>query len=473
MSDKTPVCVDLDGTLIHTDLLIESFFLLVKQNPLNLFLVVWWLLGGKAKLKANIAQRVNLNAQALPYNHALLAWLKTQKQAGREIWLCTASDKRLAQAVVDHTAVFDGLIASDGQTNMAGGNKASALVARFGEKGFDYCGNASVDLDVWARARRAVVVSASASLVQKAAAQCEVAATFEPPAGGLKVMAKALRVHQWAKNVLIFVPMLAAHRFDTVSDWVQGLGAFMAFSLCASSVYLLNDMLDLEADRQHKTKCKRPFAAGSLSLVFGLLMAPTLLLMAGLICLMLAPKFALVLAFYYLFTLAYSFDLKRRVMVDVLSLAGLYTIRIVAGAAALAIPLSFWLLLFAIFLFLSLALIKRYAELDALRRQGKMKAMGRGYQVEDLAMLQSLGASAGYLSVLVMALYLNSPDVSRMYTEPRALWALMPVMLYWTSRMWMQTHRGYMHDDPLVFAFKDRMSQLTGVVAGVVLYVAI
>jgi len=286
------------------------------------------------------------------------------------------------------------------------------------------------------------------------------------------VVTKALRVHQWAKNALIFVPMMAAHQVMNIGGWGTSMLAFLAFSLCASSVYLLNDMLDLEADRQHKTKCKRPFAAGSLSLHFGLLAAPALLLGAVLICLALPAKFGAVLAGYYALTLAYSLDLKRRVMVDVLTLAGLYTVRIVAGAAASSIPLSFWLLLFSIFIFLSLALVKRYAELDGMRKQGKLKAKGRGYLVEDIALLQSLGAASGYLSVLVLALYLNSPEVAKLYKEPKLLWLLMPLFLYWISRIWMQTHRGQMHDDPLVFAFKDRISILTGVLVAAIMALA-
>jgi 4-hydroxybenzoate polyprenyltransferase len=473
MSRRLPVCVDLDGTLIHTDLLLESFLLLVKRNPLNLFRVLLWLLYGKARLKHEIAARVQLNAAVLPYNQSLIGWLKAQKEQGAELWLCTASDARLAQAVADHLQLFQGVLASDGQRNISGAHKASALVERFGERAFVYCGNAPVDLSVWRRSAQAVIVSSSQSLKDAASRLTEVVQTFDSPKLSPKVLAKCLRVHQWAKNALIFVPMLAAHQVSSAEAWLSGLLAFVAFSLCASSVYLLNDMLDLEADRQHHTKCKRPFAAGHVSLLFGIVAAPLLLVLAALACLALPPKFALVLAGYYVLTVAYSFDLKRRLMVDVLTLAGLYTVRIVAGSAALAIPLSFWLLLFAVFLFLSLALVKRYAELDVMRKQGKLKAKGRGYQVEDLALLQSLGASSGYLSVLVLALYLNSPDVARMYRDPRMIWLLVPVLLYWVSRIWMQTHRGHMHDDPLVFALKDRISQLTGLLSMVILILAV
>lgn len=472
MSDKTPLCVDLDGTLIHSDLLLESFLLLLKRNPLCLFMLPVWLLGGKARLKSEIASRVALNGSALPYTKPLLAWLRAQKDSGRPLWLVTASDHRLAQAVADHVGLFDGVLASDGQTNLAGGNKAAELVRRFGDKGFDYAGNHRVDLKVWAHARKAIVVNAGQPLVTAAGKLTDVAHVFPPFAGLFKVVAKALRVHQWAKNALVIVPLLAAHRLSELPVLIDGVLAFLAFSLCASSVYLLNDMLDLEADRQHHTKCNRPFAAGRLSLVFGLLAAPALLMLALLISCLLPLKFLLVLAVYYVATLLYSFGLKKVVMVDVLALAGLYTIRIVAGAAAMVIPLSFWLLMFATFIFLSLAIVKRYAELFAMRQQGKLKAKGRGYQVEDISLLQSLGAASGYLSILVLGLYLNSPDIAKMYAQPKIAWGLVPIMLYWISRIWMETHRGNMHDDPLVYALKDRVSLLTGLAAGVVLYLA-
>ncbi len=471
-ADRTPVCVDLDGSLIHSDLLLESFLLLIKRNPLYLLLVPLWLLGGKARLKAEIASRVTLNGAALPYTQPLLSWLQSQKAAGRPIWLCTASDHRLAQAVADHVGLFDGVLASDGQTNLAGSNKAAELVRRFGEKGFDYVGNHKVDLKVWAHARRAIVVNASASLQAEAAQVSQVDHVVAAVPAGIKVVTKALRVHQWAKNALILVPLLAAHRLTEGGTLMQALIAFAAFSLCASSVYLLNDMLDLEADRQHHSKRNRPFAAGTLSLLFGLGATPVLLVLALGLCALLPFKFFVVLVIYYIATLAYSFGLKKVVMVDVLALAGLYTIRIVAGAAATDIPLSFWLLMFAIFIFLSLAIVKRYAELHAVREQGKVTAQGRGYQVDDITLLQSLGTASGYLSILVLALYLNSPDIAVMYRHPKMVWGLVPIMLYWISRIWMETHRGRMHDDPLVYALKDRISLVTGLAAAVLLGLA-
>jgi 4-hydroxybenzoate polyprenyltransferase len=453
-----PLCVDLDGTLIYSDLLFESALLLIKRNPLYLLRMVLWLFAGKAACKAQIAARVTLNPAALPYNGDLLGWLKAERQAGRSLWLCTAADRRLAGAVAEHLGLFDGVIASDGAANVAGAQKADRLVARFGERGFDYCGNEHRDLAVWQHAHGAVVANGSSALERAAAGAVPVLRIFPSQARPLRAAVRAIRPHQWAKNALILVPLLAAHHTRDMHSVSLALLATVAFCLCASSVYILNDLLDLEADRAHPRKRKRPFAAGDLSIPAGLLLVPLLLGTALIVTAFLPGKFQIVFASYYILTCAYSFFLKGLVVVDAMALAGLYTLRIIAGAAAVSVPLSFWLLLFSVFLFLSLALVKRYAELDALRRQQKLRAAGRGYHVEDLAVLQSLGTSAGYLSVLVLALYINSPEIAALYQRPKMIWLLCVLMLYWISRVWVKAQRGEMHDDPVVFALKDRIS---------------
>jgi 4-hydroxybenzoate polyprenyltransferase len=470
-----PLCVDLDGTLMRSDLLLESFLLLVKRNPLYLFLAFGWLLrGGKARLKAEIAARVTLNPAALPYNTELLAWLQCERAAGREVWLCTAANELLAEKVAQHLGVFDGVMASDSRLNLAGHRKAEELVARFGQDGFDYCGNEWRDMAIWRCSRSAIVVNAPEPLVRQARSQFNVARVF--PASGKKtwrVVLRALRPHQWAKNVLVLVPLFAAHRVGDIGSVGCGLAAMVAFCLCASSVYLLNDMLDLEADRGHVRKSKRPFASGDLSIASGLLLAPTLLLVATVIAAFLPMKFQIGIVAYYVLTFAYSTVFKRMLLVDAVALAGLYTLRIIAGAGAVTVALSFWLLLFSVFLFLSLAFVKRYAELDALRRQSKLQALGRGYRVEDLAVLQSFGTAAGYLSVLVLALYINSPDIEPLYHRPKVIWTLCVLLLYWISRVWMTAHRGGMHDDPVVYALRDRVSLGLGVMAAITIAVAI
>lgn len=460
-----PLCVDLDGTLIHSDLLLESFMLLLKRNPLYLLLLPFWLLQGKAALKAEIARRVELDAAALPYNREFLLWLQTQHESGREVWLCTASNRRLAERVAAHLGMFAGVLASSDEYNLSGRSKAQALVEKFGAKNFDYCANHAVDLAIWRVSQGAVVVNGNDSLVQAAASVTRIEAVFPNRTGLLRPLLKALRLHQWAKNVLVFVPLLAAHRWGDTALLQDAVLAFFAFGLCASSVYLLNDMLDLEADRYHPRKRERPFASGDLSLIAGFVLVPLLLLGTVWLASGLPQMFWLVLAAYYALTVAYSFGLKSLVLVDTITLAGLYTVRIIAGGVAVNVPLSFWLLLLAVFLFLSLALVKRYAELDAMQRQGKLKAAGRGYHVEDLPILHSLGTASGYLCVLVLALYINSPMVTSLYDNPHAIWFLCVLLLYWVSRVWLIAHRGQMHDDPVVFALRDRVSQVVAVLA--------
>jgi 4-hydroxybenzoate polyprenyltransferase/phosphoserine phosphatase len=462
---RLPLCVDLDGTLIHSDLLHESALLLLKRNPVYLLRMLIWLFRGKAVLKAEIAARITLNAASLPYNTELVEWLQLERQSGRRLWLCTATHSTLAERVAEHLGMFDGVLASDGRSNLAGAAKAERLVERFGAGGFDYCGNEPRDVAIWRHANGAIVVGAGAPLERAAAAVTSVLRTFPSPAGVWRAAIRALRPHQWAKNALVVVPLLAAHGGRNMSSLVAVLLAVMAFCACASSVYILNDLLDLEADRAHPRKRQRPFASGDLPIAAGLAMFPLLLAVGASISLLLPVKFQLVFAGYYALTCAYSFGLKGRVIVDALALAGLYTIRVIAGAAAANVPLSFWLLLFSVFLFLSLAFVKRYAELDALRRTQGLRAAGRGYQVEDLAVLQSLGSAAGYLSVLVLALYINSPEVMVLYGRPKMIWLLCVLVLYWISRVWMKAQRGEMHDDPVVFALKDRPSLAVGVLA--------
>jgi 4-hydroxybenzoate polyprenyltransferase len=467
-----PLCVDLDGTLIRSDLLVESSLALLARQPLAIFSMLGWLLRGKANLKRQIAQRVELDPAALPYNQELIAWVSEQR-AERHVVLCTASDAKLATPVAEHTAIFDEVIASDGDVNLSGSNKAKALVERFGERGFDYVGNAPIDLAVWKHAHAALVVERGNTLSKAAAKVARVEKRFEVRAGGIKAWAKALRIHQWIKNVLVFLPLLVSHRVLEIDSLATTLLAFLCFGLCASSVYLTNDLLDLPSDRQHHRKRNRPFAAGTLPLIAGPI-AAVLLLIAGFgLALFVSHQFVAVLLGYYLLTSAYSIRLKRIMMLDVVVLATLYTTRILAGIAAIHTKPSFWLLAFSMFIFLSLAMVKRYTELLSLQASGKVTASGRGYDVDDIPLIQSMGSSSGYLAVLVLALYIDSTASMSLYRHPHYLWMLCPLLLYWISRTWAIAHRGVMHDDPVVFAVMDRTSQILGVIAAVIVAAAI
>lgn len=467
------LCVELSGTLLRGELLHESLTLLIKRNPLYLLLLPFWRLRGKAHFLHQVARRVSLNPQSLPYNSEVVEWLKTERAGGRPVWLCTGSHERHAQLIAHHLGLFDGVLASTERIHLAGRTKAAQLVERFGERGFDYCGGGRGDLPVWAHTHGAIVVNAGRRLTQLAARRTELLRSFPRHAAPYWALVRELRPHQWAKNILVAMPLLAAHHAGNLqSDWNTVL-ALIAFCLCAASVYVLNDLLDLEADRAHPRKCKRPLASGELPISYAVVLAPLLLGGAAWAALALPERFGLVLLTYYAVTLSYSFFLKGLVLIDALTLAGLYTLRIIGGAAAASVPLSFWMLLFGVLLFLSLAFVKRFAELESLRRQERLQALGRGYRVDDLPVLQSLGTAAGYLSVLVLALYINSPDIQALYRQPKLIWPLCVLLLYWVSRAWMTAQRGQMHDDPVVFALRDPPSLAVGALAAVVVALAI
>lgn len=452
------IAVDLDGTLTLTDTLHESVLYLLRYRPLDLLALPFWLLQGKAALKAKVADRLRLDVATLPYNAALIDFLKDERSAGRTIVLCTAADKRVAQAIADHLALFDGVIASDGITNNAGIDKRLALEARFGIQGYDYAGNSAADMEVWAGARQAIVVNAGQAIAQQAAQVCAVRRVFPPQAITLLDWCRMLRVHQWLKNLLLFVPLLAAHQMGDLQSLSTLILAFISFSFCASAVYITNDLLDLESDRRHPRKRHRPLAAAVVPIKTGAALAPIFAIASLVLGLMVGTAFTAWLAVYFLITCAYSLWLKRLALIDCLTLAALYTLRIIAGAAAGTIPLSFWLLAFSVFIFLSLAFVKRYAELKVQAGVGSSQAHGRGYALTDTPLLQTLGVTAGYAAVLVLALYLQSEAVVRLYAQPELIWAAVPLMLFWVSWVWMKAHRGEMHDDPVVFAIKDKAS---------------
>ena len=467
-----PLVVDLDGTLINTDTLHESALRVLRDAPLDALRIPFWLSRGKAVLKQNLADRAKLDPAHLPYNQVLLVWLREQRAAGRRLILCTASDHSVAQAIADHVGVFDEVMASDGTTNLAGQNKAKALEQRFGPQGFDYAGNSSADLKVWQSARRAILVNVPEGLGKQARSFCQVEQEFPAHRLGLADWRRVLRVHQWMKNLLLFVALFAAHQVGNVDAWGTLALAFISFSLCASSVYIANDLFDLESDRQHLRKRRRPFASGHVPVWMGVALAPVLLLISVVIAWQVGHHFLLWMMFYFVLTCAYSWGLKRLVLVDCLALAVLYTLRIVAGAAAADLGLSMWLLAFSMFLFLSLAFVKRYAELQVQHEQGKDKAHGRGYYTSDASLVQMLGITSGYASVVILALYLNSSTVIQLYRSPEIVWGTVPTMLFWVSWMWLRAHRGEMHDDPLVFAVKDKPSLAAGGVFALVLVFA-
>ncbi len=467
-----PLCVDLDGTLIKTDLLFEAICLLARQMPLALFLLPIWLLRGKAHMKAQIAKRVMPDAALLPYNTDVLKWLTAQKNAGRSLVLATASPLRYAQSVARHLGIFERVEASDDTINLASDKKAQRLAAKYGEQGFDYAGNSSADIKVWNRARTAYVVGEEASAkryLNNENAQKIINETPLKPRW--RVWLKAIRIHQWLKNTLLFVPAILAYQYFHISVVVDALFAFVAFGMCASAVYLMNDLVDIEVDRKHATKRNRPIASGLLPVPHAVAGVAVLLSGSAIVALYLPPLFALVLGTYFATTCAYSFLLKRLLLIDVLTLAGLFTIRVVAGAAAVGGDVSTWLLAFCMFFFLSLALVKRFVELDMSDMNVGREKTGRGYQQADLETLSQGGMASGFAAVVVLALFIDSPEIATNYARPDMIWLVCPLVLYLIFRIWILARRQEMNDDPVVFLMTDWRSQIM-IAAGAVVMIA-
>jgi len=460
-SPVLPIVVDLDGTLIKTDLLFESANQFLASKPLAFGQLLVWLFKGRSHLKAQLAEQFFLDPAALPYNLTLLTWLRNQAELGVPIYLATASNQVLADIIAKHLGFFTGVFASDSEVNLKAERKRDLLVQQFGHQGFEYIGNEAADFVVWQAAKHAHVVTNSPALLAKVASQgnlSEVFALDQPRK--VSAILKEMRIYQWVKNALIFIPLIGAHQLGDPLGWVQATIAFFAFCFCASAVYLLNDVVDIENDRKHASKRFRPFAAGHLSILVGWVLWPILLILSFILAVLFLPNaFAFVLAIYFLITVAYSFVLKRYVILDVLVLAGLYTIRILAGAVAVSVPVSFWLLTFSMFLFLSLAFVKRFSELKTVQVQGFVgKLAGRGYAADDLEVVSTMGVAAGYLSILVLAFYIQDSYTAVLYRTPQIIWLACPLLLYWVSRIWVITHRGNMTDDPIIFAIKDRTS---------------
>ena len=452
--------VDLDGTLVKTDLLLEAILVLLKQKPRYAFCLLPWLVKGKAHFKRQVAQHVSFDAAILPYREELLDYLREQRTDGRRLVLATGADMQVARLVADHLGLFDLVLASDGLTNLSGASKRDRLVQEFGEKHFDYAGNGRHDVAVWASARKAVLVNPSARLHSRAVKVAQVDRVFERPRKGLADYLKPLRLQHWWKNVLVFVPLLAAHRLDEIGLFAKLLLAFVSFGCFASSGYLINDLFDLPADRHHPTKRFRPFASGRIPLSYAFAMIPALAGLGSLIATSVSRPFLEVAWSYFALILIYSLDLKRVVLLDVIVLAGLYTMRIMAGAAAIAIWPSHWLLAFSIFFFFSLALVKRYSELMIMRKIDGDHAKARAYELDDGELLAAMGVASGFLAVLVLALYINSDKAHDLYGRYQFIWFLCPLLLYWISRVWLIAHRGQMPDDPVVFAMNDRTSRI-------------
>ncbi len=487
-----PLCVDLDGTLVRSDTLIDSTLALARQSPAQLLRIPGWLRGGKAALKRHITHAVELDVVHLPYNRELLQYLEQQHATGRSLYLATAADRVLADRVAAHVGLFSGVLASDGSHNLAGANKLAAFQARFPE-GFCYIGNASADLPLLgacaANGAEVLVANPTRGLLSGLKTQnIKPTRSFVERASPLRAWLKAIRLHQWAKNVLIFLPLLLAH-VRSIGLIAGAVVAFLSFGLCASATYIINDLLDIEADRTHPRKRRRPFAAGDLSAIHGVAVvglffvcALALALAVPRVVIAFSPVSALPrpysflgwLLFYTATTLAYSLRWKRALLIDVIVLSGLYTIRILAGSAATGVGVSTWLAGFSIFFFLSLAFVKRFAEMENLKARGGVMSKGRGYHVEDIEQLRSFGSSSAYASVVVFTLYIsNLSNAHELYRHSTRLWLLVPVLLLWLSRLWMLASRGQLDEDPVVYAITDKRSLALGALVVLIAFSAL
>ncbi|GAB3446039.1 UbiA family prenyltransferase [Massilia solisilvae] len=451
--DHPPLVVDLDGTLIHSDLLWETLVLFLRRHFLRAWLLPFWLFKGKAGFKEQLAREVELDVAALPYDKALLSLIRAERDDGRAIVLATGAQRRLADQVAAHTALFDLVLATE-SINLTSHNKAERLAALYGAQGYDYIGNSRADLPVWLGSRTAYCVAGKEYVLADGRSTTQVGSTR---GGAARALFKALRPRQWLKNLLVFLPMLAAHALNA-DMLAMSLLAFAVFSACASSAYLLNDALDAQDDRLHPTKHKRPIAAGALPLPLALVASPLLALAALAVCAAIKPFLLLPLGVYFVATLAYSVYLKRLLMVDIVTLALLYCLRVLGGCAATGIAPSFWLLAFSFFIFLSLALLKRHSELFNLHRDGKEKTRGRGYTTADKTPVGIMGINAAFVSVLVFMLYFNSQNVVQMYRHPDWLFGIVPLLVFWLGRLWALSFRGQVNEDPVLYVSRDKVS---------------
>jgi 4-hydroxybenzoate polyprenyltransferase/phosphoserine phosphatase len=468
-----PLCVDLDGTLVKSDTLVDSLLVLLRTRPLKVLRLPGMVLKGKAAFKAFVTSSVTLDVVHLPYNRTLLQYLQAEHARGRDLYLATGADERLAQRVADHLGIFTGVLGSDGATNLTGNKKLNSLKACLDSGAFDYVGNDTPDLPLLAEATEPMVANPSMGLRMGMKSRgIHPVQAFNETTHPLQSLVKAARPHQWAKNLLIFLPVLLAHSLSPVK-LLAGLGAFCCFSLTASSTYMFNDLLDIEADRRHPRKQFRPFASGDLSGLTGFATTAILLALGLVGGSLLGGEFFIWLLVYLATTVSYSWYLKRVALVDVLVLSGLYTLRMQAGSAATDTPISHWLAGLSIFLFLSLAVVKRFAELENLRLSGAALKNGRGYLISDTEQLRAFGTASGYAAVVIFAIYISGRDVTTLYRHPSTLWLIVPLILLWISRIWLLASRGELNEDPVVFALTDRLSLLIGVAVAAVAFAAL
>jgi 4-hydroxybenzoate polyprenyltransferase/phosphoserine phosphatase len=474
VESSVPLVVDLDGTLTVSDTLYEGFAQLLFKAPLSALLSLSRLPRGIAALKRDVAQRSPLNVANLPYRPDLVELANREKLRGRPVHLVTAADQSTADAVARELGLFDSAMGSDGETNLKGARKLECLRQRFPD-GFIYAGDSPADLPVFRAARGAILCDAGrATAAAVASAGIPVLAALDRPASGSHPWMRAFRLHQWSKNLLLFVPLFVGHAYGDLATIGKTAIAFALLCILSSATYVLNDLADLNADRQHATKRLRPFASGELKILHALIAAPLMALVALAGALALSPPFALALLSYLILTLGYSLGLKRVALLDVFIIGVLFTLRIVMGVAVANLAHSAWLLSFSLAFFVSLALAKRHGEVMRAARIDADEIAGRGYRGNDWPITLSFGIGIGLVSVVIMLLYMtNDAAPSGFYHHPGRLYAIPALLTIWLMRIWLLSHRMLLHDDPVVFALRDRASLVLGLTAFIAFYLAI
>ncbi len=456
---KPPLCVDLDGTLIRTNSLYEAVLAVLKQKPQLLLSLVRASRKGRAYVKQIIGEESEQYELHLPYNLPFLAWLKDQHKNGRVLILATASDMSIAKKVSEKLKIFQDVIANTTDQPINASTKYKILCAKFGKQKFSYAGNSRADLSVWQCAKSGIIVNAPSNVAKQARTILPIEIEFFDEKNPLvPTILKEIRIHQWVKNLLLFVPPIAAHVLGNTEILMHAIIAFFSFSFAASSVYIMNDLLDIASDRAHRTKRHRPIASGQISISRALVLGSVLLLGSIVLALAFLPiLFFWILILYFCITTAYSLRAKKIPYLDIIILAGLYCLRIIAGSAATGVPTSAWLFMFALWFFLSLAAIKRVTELVYLEHAHTV-AEGRGYSKRDKKLLTALGTTSALFACIVLLLYTQSATVSELYTHPTRLIIIIPLLGIWTIRMWYLSLSGKLPDDPVLFASKDAVS---------------
>ena len=463
--ESSDIFVDLDGTLVRTDVFAEAALRYLRSNPLRILRLLFILLQGPAAAKCFLARKVAFDPAELPYEQELIEHLKRRRAGGCRIILATAAHWSHANRIARHLNLFHEVAATGRRSNLKGTNKLARIQEICQGRPFTYAGNSRADRPIWGAAHGAIFVNAPRRDISVARLNGRAELVLRTQTGRFAAFVRQMRPHQWAKNVLLFVPLLTSHGYGDVTTDARAVLGFLAFGLCASGNYFINDLLDLDADRTHATKRQRPLASGALPIALGMAGALALPFTAFALSTFVLPwQFTAALAAYFALSNLYSFHLKRRSTADVMTLGLLYTIRVVAGAAAISVIVSSWLLGFSMFIFVSLAYLKRYIEVAALA-DSQAKSKGRGYSGADSETMFGLGIANSTAATVLLALYISSEEVKTLYREPAALWVLCFLMLLWSNRVWVGARRGKIHDDPVVFAIKDPISRWIGFVA--------